>query len=69
VLRLAIALRATTCPADDLVQDDGVLDSCDVPDWLRRALGLSAEWGGLALVRWCYFASPEPVKLGETLRV
>jgi hypothetical protein len=36
---------------DDLVQDDGVLDACDVPDWLRRALGLSAEWGGSALVR------------------
>ena len=55
MLRLAIALRATTCPADDLVQDDGVLDGCDVPDWLRRALGLSAEWGGLALVRLVLF--------------
>jgi hypothetical protein len=36
-------LRATTWPADDLVQDDGVLNGCDVPDWLRRALGLCAE--------------------------
>ena len=40
---------------DDLVQDDGVLDDCDVPDWLRRALGLSAEWGGSALVRLVLF--------------
>ena len=56
-LRLTIALRATTFPADDLVQDEGMLDGCDVPDWLRRALGLSAEWGGSALVRLFCFAS------------
>ena len=48
-------VRATTCPADDLVQDDGEPDGCDVPDWLRRALGLPAEWGGSALVRLVLF--------------
>lgn len=42
---------------DDLVQDDRVLDDCDVPDWLRRALGLSAEWGRSPSFGWCYFAA------------
>ena len=37
-----------------------------MPDWLRRALGLSAEWGGSASSGWCYFAS-RPVVVATSL--
>ena len=54
--------------ADDRAQaaDDSVLDGCDVPDWLRRALGFLPSGVARPSSGWCYFAS-RPVVVATSL--